>query len=106
MAVLHINSVEDLSRILDTNVIIFDFFATWCGPCKSIAPVFEDLANKNPKVKFVKVDVEAGEEIAQNYEITAMPTFILSNKGDVVDRIKGADIDGLNALVAKASSLL
>ncbi|KAF8538001.1 thioredoxin-like protein, partial [Trichophaea hybrida] len=78
--------------------------ATWCGPCKIIAPVFEALATKHAspgKVAFVKCDVDAAHAVAQKYGIRAMPTFIILSSGTEVDRIQGADRSSLTSAVER-----
>ncbi|ELP84752.1 thioredoxin, putative [Entamoeba invadens IP1] len=91
-SVQHINSLSTFESFISRNpVVIVDFFATWCGPCKSIAPYFEELARKTPSIKFVKVDVEEGADIAGKYSVHSMPTFILFKNGSEFDRFSGAD---------------
>mmetsp|Transcript_1483 Transcript_1483/g.1569 ORF Transcript_1483/g.1569 Transcript_1483/m.1569 type:complete len:107 (-) Transcript_1483:134-454(-) len=85
-------------------LVVIDFSATWCGPCRMIGPYFHDLAN-NPdfsNVIFVKVDVDESADIAEQYSVEAMPTFVYLKNGEVKDRLLGANKDGL---VAKINSL-
>jgi thioredoxin 1 len=72
-----------------------------CGPCKMIGPVFEQLAGENPDVEFVKVDVDEAEEIAAACGIQAMPTFQFYKGGAKVDEMRGADQQGLVAMIQK-----
>ena len=74
-----INSKEEFDAILnETNwVIIADFFATWCWPCKVLGPVIEQLAEEHPDVKFVKIDVDEVTELAEEYGITSIPTVFI-----------------------------
>lgn len=70
-------------------VVIVDFFATWCGPCKMLTPVFEELSNSMTDVDFVKVDIDQSLRIAQEYNITSVPTMMIFKNGKPVDAIMG-----------------
>ncbi|KAF9686776.1 hypothetical protein SADUNF_Sadunf02G0024900 [Salix dunnii] len=85
-------------------LIVVDFTASWCPPCKFIAPIFAELAKKFTKVTFLKVDVDELKSVAAECEVEAMPTFIFMKDGKTVDKIVGADKDGLQAMVAKHSA--
>ncbi|GAA5821012.1 hypothetical protein JCM3770_004470 [Rhodotorula araucariae] len=78
--------------------VIADMWATWCGPCKAIAPVFDNVAKQLEQVVFVRVDVDQLQPIAKKYQVTAMPTFFAIKAGKVVDTLKGADPAGLTRL--------
>ncbi|CAH1244114.1 TXN [Branchiostoma lanceolatum] len=82
-------------------LIVVDFTASWCGPCKMIGPVFEKLAEEHSDVIFVKVDVDANDETAGACGISAMPTFHCYKNGQKVEEMCGASEDKLKALVAK-----
>jgi thioredoxin 1 len=71
--------------------VVVDFTATWCGPCKAIAPFFSELAETYPDIDFVKVDVDVAEEITKEYGITAMPTFHLYANGFLNYNVRGAN---------------
>ncbi|KAL7720254.1 Thioredoxin-1 [Entamoeba marina] len=105
MGVEHINSEQTFSRFIrEHSVVIVDFFATWCGPCKMIAPYFEELASQHPTIKFVKVDVDQGQGIAQKYSVRSMPTFILFKNGNEVDRFSGANRQKLLSFCQQSGS--
>ncbi|CAB3370249.1 Hypothetical predicted protein [Cloeon dipterum] len=80
-------------------LVVVDFTATWCGPCQRMAPVFESLANKYPKAVFLKVDVDECQETAGNQGVSAMPTFIFYRNRVKLDRLQGADPNGLEAKI-------
>merc|ERR1712170_344519 len=81
-------------------LVVVDFFATWCGPCKMIAPHLEEMDKTMDDVVFLKVDVDECEDIAQEYKINAMPTFIfIKNKSKVAD-LTGANVEKLKEIVA------
>jgi ubiquitin C len=84
-----------------SGVTIVDFTASWCPPCKMIAPHFEKLASENSSVKFLKVDVDEGAEVAEHCGIEAMPTFKVFKDGTEVDVLQGADLGQLEAMIAK-----
>ncbi|KAK4033507.1 thioredoxin-like protein [Parachaetomium inaequale] len=89
-------------------IVIADFYADWCGPCKMIAPTFESLATKYAKpnrIAFCKVDVDIQGEVAQQYGVRAMPTFLVLRNGSVIDTIQGANPPALTAAVDKAVKL-
>ena len=83
--------------------IVVDFHAQWCGPCKQIAPFYSQLASQHPHVQFLRVDVDAPgvRAIAQKYQVSAMPTFVAIQEGNVVDSLRGADPRGLTNMVEK-----
>ncbi|MCO5592010.1 hypothetical protein L7F22_046004 [Adiantum nelumboides] len=72
-------------------VVVVDFTATWCGPCKFIAPFFAELSEKYPNLVFLKVDVDDHSEISQEYEIRAMPTFLFIVDSKTTEKIVGAN---------------
>lgn len=80
---------------------VIDFYATWCGPCKAISPVFEKLKGEySDKVNFVSIDVDQDTETAMKYSVSAMPTFVfLDADGNEIKRIVGADPEGLSSAV-------
>ena len=88
--VKHINQDEFEKEVLNQEgVVVVDFFATWCGPCKMIAPVIEELANEMENVKFVKVDVDKNPGSAGKYQIQSIPTLLIFKDGKVVDTLVG-----------------
>ncbi|KAJ6497730.1 thioredoxin-domain-containing protein [Mycena sanguinolenta] len=81
--------------------VLVDFHAQWCGPCKAIAPRFQQLALQNPHIRFLRVDVDAQKAIAEKYQVTAMPTFWVIKAGKPVDMLRGADLQGLVRLISQ-----
>ncbi|TRY95913.1 hypothetical protein DNTS_021433 [Danionella cerebrum] len=80
-------------------LVVVDFTATWCGPCQSIAPFFKDLAQKNPDVVFLKVDVDDAQDVAQSCEIKCMPTFHFYKEGKKLDDFSGSNQAKLEEMV-------
>lgn len=74
---LHITTKAEFETLIkENNNVIIDFYATWCGPCKLLAPVFEDVAKTKENVTFVKVDVDEAGELAELFGISSIPTVV------------------------------
>lgn len=100
MSVRNVLNLAELTPLTSAaKLTVVDFFATWCGPCKAIAPHFANLAAQKTNVNFVKVDVDKSRDIAQQYQIRAMPTFIFFKNGRVIETIEGADWGRIQSLV-------
>lgn len=82
-------------------LVVVDFFATWCGPCKMIAPLLEKFSKEYASAKFIKVDVDELGEIAQEYEVSSMPTIIFFKEGKVVSKVIGANPAGIKQNLAQ-----
>jgi thioredoxin 1 len=81
---------QNFSQEISEGLVLVDFWAAWCGPCKMIAPVLEELdADMNGKVKIVKVDVDANQGTASQYGIMSIPTLLLMKDGETVDKVVG-----------------
>jgi len=80
-------------------LVVVDFTASWCGPCKRIAPFFEEMSTKYTRATFLKVDVDECQETAAANGVSAMPTFIFFRNKTKVDRVQGADTAALEEKV-------
>jgi thioredoxin 1 len=72
------------------NPTLVDFWAEWCGPCKMMHPIFENLSNKYPQIKFTRVNVDLNQNIAMKFSVQSIPTFIMFKSGQIVDKMMGA----------------
>jgi len=97
-----IKSLSQFNKLKANPLLIIDFYATWCGPCKVISPAFDRLAKQHEgstSIIFAKVDVDKAKDVAQACGITAMPTFQFFRNGSKADEIKGADVQQLNTKI-------
>ena len=90
-SVKHIAQSEFENEVTrSTNAIVADFYATWCGPCRTLSPMLDRLAGPlADKIKFVKINVDESPGIAQNFSVQGIPTLIFFKDGKVADRITG-----------------
>ncbi|NLL71466.1 MAG: thioredoxin [Epulopiscium sp.] len=88
----HLQNVDFQTEVLDADQpVLVDFYATWCGPCKMIAPVIDQLAEEmEGKAKVFKVDVDQAGELAAKYRIMSVPTLLFFKNGELVDQVMGA----------------
>ena len=75
--------------IKEEEIVLVEFYATWCKPCNDLAPIIEEIAKEERKTKFVKIDVDNEKELKERYEIFAVPTMVLIKNGKEVDRHVG-----------------
>ncbi|XP_078488240.1 thioredoxin-2 [Ciona intestinalis] len=99
MAIPNIGDLDEFNRALadaGNKLVLVDFHAVWCGPCKMIAPAVKELANAHAdKLVVLKVDVDEAADVAEKAEISAMPTFIFYKGGKPVATFKGANKEKL-----------
>ncbi|ERN52474.1 MULTISPECIES: thioredoxin [Alkalihalophilus] len=89
MAIVNVTDQTFASETSE-GVVLADFWAPWCGPCKMIAPVLEELdAEMGDKVKIAKLDVDENQETAGKYSVMSIPTLLVFKDGDVVDQVVG-----------------
>jgi len=89
--VLEINSENFNSEVLSHDgVIVVDFFANWCGPCRKLAPILEEVEEElNTKVKFAKINTDENLDMAKQYQVSGLPTLMVFKKGEAVERLVG-----------------
>ena len=86
-------------KISQNQLVVVDFNADWCSPCRKLEPVFQALAKQHPECRFISVDVDDNEEIANNYSINSLPTVVLFREGKEMKRIVGYQPDSLKKAV-------
>lgn len=85
-----VNKSEFEALIKEETFVLVDFFATWCGPCKMLGPVLEQIANTlEGRVRIVKVDVDKDSELAMQFGIMSVPTMILFKNGQAIKQLQG-----------------
>ncbi len=89
MATIALNKDNFASTVEDNEVVLMDFWADWCGPCKRFAPIYEEASTRNEDVTFAKVDTEANQELAGALEIQSIPTIMGFRRGNLVFRQSG-----------------
>ena len=102
---IEINNVDDYVKSLKENTnLVVDFWAPWCGPCKSLAPVLERVSNDYPDVTFVKVNIDENRALAENNNVTSIPTLKYFKEGQAVATQVG--MSSLTQIEEKVNSLL
>ena len=116
MATTTLTSTDFESTVLDNDIVLVDFWAQWCGPCRSFAPTYEAVSKKHADVVFGKVDTEAEQELASAAQITSIPTLMAFREGvlvfaqpgalptraleELIENVRGLDMDKVRSEIA------
>ncbi|MFT4866090.1 MAG: thioredoxin 1 [Ilumatobacter sp.] len=120
MTTIELTSDQFEETVTADGIVLVDFWAEWCGPCKSFGPVFEAASEKDPEITFAKIDTEAEQEIAGALEIRSIPTLMIFRDGiqifsqpgalpghaldDLIVQVKALDMDEIRAEIAKEAT--
>jgi thioredoxin 1 len=88
MEIIHATE-ENFNDIINDEVVLVDFFATWCGPCRMLTPILEEISEDRNSIKIVKVDVDECNNLAKTYGIMSIPTLLLFKNGNLVRKTTG-----------------
>lgn len=102
---IHLTSETQLYDLIKNNhLVVLDFSATWCGPCKVLTPQLESVSTVYPNVVFIKVDVDEFEDIASSHQVSAMPTIMFYKNGQVIKHetvVGGGQINKIEQVIKK-----
>ena len=103
--IIDLNDSNFEQTISAENPTLVDFWAEWCGPCKSMHPIFESLAEQYPNVKFARVNVDQNQNISRKFAVQSIPTFIMFKSGKIIDKMMGAvGAPGIHMICKKHSN--
>jgi len=91
MSVMHVNKENFLREVVESEKpVLLDFWASWCGPCRMVGPVLDEIALERPDIKVCKVNVDEESELAKQYRIMTIPTLMVWKNGQIVSQSSGA----------------
>lgn len=91
MAVIELTQENYQKEVIESDKpVLIDFFATWCGPCKMVSPVVDEIANDRPDIKVCKLDVDRNLDLARTFQVMSVPTLVAMKNGEIINKIVGA----------------
>ena len=91
MAAININNNNFLSEVMSSEKkVLLDFWAPWCGPCRMVVPIVEEIAKERPDIKVAKINVDENPELATRFGIMSIPTLVVMENGKIVNQAMGA----------------
>lgn len=91
MSAINVNSENFNEEVLSSDrPVLVDFWAPWCGPCRMVVPIVEEIAEEHPEIKVVKINVDEQGELAAKYDVMSIPTLMVFKNGEIVNQSMGA----------------
>ncbi|MCI5766646.1 MAG: thioredoxin [Clostridiales bacterium] len=91
MSVIHINKSNFQNEVLNSEKpVLLDFWAPWCGPCRMVSPVVDEIASERSDIKVVKINVDEEQELAMQFGVMSIPTLVVMKNGKIVNQVTGA----------------
>ena len=91
MAAININNNNFLSEVMSSEKkVLLDFWAPWCGPCRMVVPLVEEIAEERPDIKVGKINVDENPELARQFRVLSIPTLVVMENGKIINQSRGA----------------